>query len=81
MIQRHSEQITGKLEEDYYRLEDLLKVIAEEKGFRYRVKDWETRYQVFPLERNQKPEFSNFVGYKIMRGLFVPKTILLATFE
>src|SRR3989344_6560314 len=81
MILRHSEQITGKLEEDYYRLEDLLKTIADEKGFRYRVRDWKTKIECCTLDGEPKPEFSNFVGYEMVHGLILPKTILLATFD
>lgn len=81
MILRHSEQITGQLEEDYYKLEDLLKRIAREKGLGYRVKDWKTGYVVLPLDDEKVSDFSNFVGYKMVHGLFIPKTILLATFE
>lgn len=81
MILRHSQQITGQLEQDYYSLEDLLGEIAREKGLRYRVKEWKTAYEVLPLEDGQRLEFSNFVGYKMVHGLFLPKTVLLATIE
>ena len=80
MILKQGERITGQLEEDYHSLERVLKEMAKERGWSYRVKDWETVYECIPLRDDEKPAFSNFAGYKMVKGLFIPQTVLLATF-
>ncbi len=81
MILRLGEEITGQLEDDYHTLERLLKEIAKEKGLAYRVKDWEKSYYGQFRDQDGKPYFSNFTGYEMVHGLFLPRTILQATFD
>ncbi len=81
MILRQSEEITGKLEEDYHSLKKLLKEIAKEKGLAYHVKEWENSYQGHFKDQEGRPYFSNFAGYEMRHGFLFPRTILQATFD
>ncbi len=81
MILRLDEQITGQLEEDYHALERLLKGMAKEKGLAYRVEDWKKDYYGQFRDDDERIYFSNFAGYEMVHGFFLPKTILRATFD
>ena len=81
MILRHSEEITGKLEEDYHSLKTLLKEMAKEKGLVYHVKEWEKSYQGYFKDQDGNPYFSNFAGYEMIHGFLFTRTILQATFD
>ncbi len=81
MILRHSEEITGQLEEDYHSLKKLLKEMAKEKGLAYHMKEWENGYQGNFKDQDGKPYFSNFAGYEMIHGFLFPRTVLQATFD
>ncbi len=77
------EPIPLELQEDYSKLEIVLKSLAKEKGFLYNVKEWRPWFYS-KLEETDNVESIKrytFAGYKIDHGVIRPRTILFASFD
>ncbi len=79
------EPIPVELQDDYSKLEMVLKNIAKEKGPFYRVKEWRPWFYSTSFDDEQGTMSSvkryTFAGYKIDHGIIRPRTILLASFD
>ncbi len=85
VVRKVLEPIPVELQEDYSKLESVLKDIAQEKGFFYHVKEWRPWFFSTSFEDEEGTMSSvkryTFAGYTIDHGLIRPKTILFASFD
>ncbi len=84
-IRKVFEPIPEELQENYSKLEIVLKDIALEKGFWYGVREWRPWFYSSSFDDEKGTVSSEkrytFAGYKIDHGLIRPRTILLASFD
>ncbi len=84
-VQKVFEPIPTELQEDYSKLEIVLRDIAREKGLTYRVKEWRPWFYSTSFDNEEGTMSSvkkyTFAGYKIDHGVIRPRTILFVSFD
>lgn len=81
--QKVFDPIPGGLLADYSTLENVLLDMAEERGKLYRVKEWRPWFYCADSSGSSKSSVKKytFAGYQMEHGLFLPRRILLASFD